>query len=625
MKLAKNNNLLASIAVFAELCNTEKDIQCILVEFIKSTFAFEKSWAVDSIEMTGLLKSHFDFDLPDAVVRTCLNSLVKNGFVIKRDGKYSVVDTNYDAIDFAIKLSDKKSKQEKIEEDLVLYYESIMKTKICDDDKKKLIDGFISYLLDNGVSEKYSTIISSFVLNKSESVQFISELNHIKEGLVLITGLGYTDDLNNIGLWEDDLIIYLDTEHLFNSEGYNGKVYQKLFDDFFGLVNEINTASYKKNQKKLIHLKYFEEVKGEINRFFYVAEKIIKKEDNCSPENSAMEEICKGCIDVSDVINKRTIFETNLKTKGITLKEVFDPYEIPAYNIEDPSLFEKYKDIFDEEHISTVIRSFTKINFLRKGVNRTRFERCKHIILTGRVITRQLSQDLDIKNERKDIPFATDIYYITNRFWYKLNKGLNKDNILPSTLDVVTKAQIVLASQMNKSVGKKYEALKAELLSGKIGKDQAQSLYYNLRERAKKPEEIELNILTESLEFIFETDIEKHIHEKSLLQQKAIEGEIAIKKLKRLEVRINRLGRIPRKTLTGVMYYGIVLLTALIILIFSFGIWHYINKIKTDNDTPIGLIGFGVAIIIELLGLLKYIKPLNKYIKYKCHLFYFKS
>jgi hypothetical protein len=68
-KQTHSNNLLASIAVFAELCDTEKDMQGILSEFIKSVFAFEKVWALDSNEMTLLLKKHFDFDLPEAVVR----------------------------------------------------------------------------------------------------------------------------------------------------------------------------------------------------------------------------------------------------------------------------------------------------------------------------------------------------------------------------------------------------------------------------------------------------------------------------------------------------------------------------------------------------------------------------
>ena len=51
-----SNNLLASIAVFAELTNTQQDIQGIITEFIKSVYAIEKNWSLDSNEVTLLLK-----------------------------------------------------------------------------------------------------------------------------------------------------------------------------------------------------------------------------------------------------------------------------------------------------------------------------------------------------------------------------------------------------------------------------------------------------------------------------------------------------------------------------------------------------------------------------------------
>src|SRR6218665_2213747 len=378
MKQVKNNNLLASIAVFAELCNTEKNIQGILTSFIKSVFVFEKIWApINSVEMTLALKKHFDFDLPEAVVRTCLNDLAKNGFAVKKKGRYSITDTSYNVAAFEKQLFAKKSKQEIIEGELVSHCESLLKTKVSDADRKALIDEFISYLLDEaGVSEKYSTVISSFVI-KSEKDDFILELNQIKEGVVLLTGLGYTDDLDNIGLWSEELTIYLDTEHLFNSEGYNGKLYEKLFDDFFTLVKEINGVAQKKYSKRLIHLKFFEE-------------------------------IGKGCVQIRDIIKKKTIFETNLRTRGITVKEGVDPYRIPEYNIGDASLIEKYQGQFEEKHIVYALRLLTKINLLRKGVNEENLEKCKHIILTGKTITRQLSMDLDIKNKNKAITLATD-------------------------------------------------------------------------------------------------------------------------------------------------------------------------------------------------------------------------
>ena len=617
-----SNNLLASIAVFAELCNTEDDIQGILSEFIKSTYAIEKSWSLDSLEMASLLKQHFDFDIPEAVVRTCLNSLVKSGFVTKSFGKYSVIDTSFNAQDFTNRLNYKKNKQKDIEDQIVKYYEEWSNSVINEIDKKGLTDAFVAYLLDNSVSDKFSTIISSFIMENSVSDEFVVELNQIKEGLVLLTGLKYTDDLNNLGLWTEEMTIYLDTEHLFNCVGYNGILYQRLFDDFTSLVNEVNAISKKKNGKKLIYLKYFVEVKEEIQSFFWVADRIVRKEDNASPENDAMAEICSGCIEPSDIVKKKTLFERSLKMRAITVLPDFDYHQASEYNIEDLSLIAKYEGHFEEGQVAAVLSSFSKINFLRKGKNRTSFEKCKHIILTGKTITRQLSQDLDIKNERKDIPFATDIYFITNRLWYKLNKGFSKTNGSPATLDFVTKARVVLASQVNKSIDKKYNNLKEDLKNGQISKEDAQDLYYNLRERSKKPEEISLSNLSDSVEFIFEDDLEGHIREKSELRQRAKEGEKAIIQLRKIKSEKLHKKKRPFKVLIRAFYFISITLSVLFVLAIPYGLWLFVKDFSTSGDTPIGIIGFLIATVLEIFGLIKYIKPFHNLLQRKSKRWY---
>jgi hypothetical protein len=42
-KLKHTNKLLASIAVFADLCNSDSDLKKILTEFVKSVFVLEKN------------------------------------------------------------------------------------------------------------------------------------------------------------------------------------------------------------------------------------------------------------------------------------------------------------------------------------------------------------------------------------------------------------------------------------------------------------------------------------------------------------------------------------------------------------------------------------------------------
>jgi hypothetical protein len=171
------------------------------------------------------------------------------------------------------KLQFKKNTQKEIESSLINYYSSFLQREVTDEEKETLIQEFIHYLIDNGVKEEYSAIISSFVLENSKSDEFVKQLNQTKEGLVLITGLRYTDDLAKIGSWKDNLTFYLDTEHLFNSEGYNGVLYKRIFDDFFSLINEINADSRNKGGNDIIRLKYFPDVENEVHGFFHVAEK----------------------------------------------------------------------------------------------------------------------------------------------------------------------------------------------------------------------------------------------------------------------------------------------------------------------------------------------------------------
>ncbi|MDD3945359.1 MAG: hypothetical protein PHS38_11675 [Bacteroidales bacterium] len=613
------SNLLAAIAVFAELCNTKTDIKSIINEFIKSVYGFESVLALDSVEVMNLLKKHFDFDIPEAVVKTCLNSLKNEGFLMKNYGRYIINDKTYNSNYFLEILNLKKRDQIYIEHKLVEYYTSVYKGELKHVEKKDLIENFFSYLMDNGVSDEYSTIISSFVMENSKDQEFVTSLNQLKVGLIQITGLKYTSDLTNLGKWSDELTIYLDTEVLFNSAGYNGTVYKKLFDDFFSLINEINLTAKKNGLNKYIYLRFFEETKSEIDRFFSMAEKIVKREYNLTPCNSAMIEICKGCASVCDLIRKKTEFETDLKSKGILQQAELDYYIRPEYVVESSELIEKYKKVFVEDDVCQILQSFTKINYLRKGLNRTSFEKCKHIILTGKNASLRLSKDLEIKNDAKDIPFSTDIYFITNRLWFKLNKGLSKHEKPLSTLDIVVKAQVVLSSQISKSVRKRYDDLSADSKSGKLTTNIAREYYHNLRDQSKKPEEINNQNVHESIEIIFEEDLESYLREKSAMMSKIDEGEAAKKELRKLKIEtyIQKKKQVKRKY--KIIYWTmIIIIMLLIISYFTFFIWLIINSIS-NSDTKYAIICGLFTIAPPIVGLFskKKIRIIHDYIKKK--------
>ena len=95
------------------------------------------------------------------------------------------------------------------------------------------------------------------------------------------------------------------------------------------------------------------------------------------------------------------------------IREVKNPnyLEKTEYIVESIELIDKYSKSKGEESINSILESFSKINFLRKGNNNTHFETCKHIILTGKMLSLQLSQDVEVKDEYYIIPFSTDIYF----------------------------------------------------------------------------------------------------------------------------------------------------------------------------------------------------------------------
>ena len=161
MKDTYNKNLLASIAVFGELCNTEQDVQSIIIEFIKSVYALEKLWSLTTIDVITLLKKHFDFDFPEAVVKFCLNQMRNKNQVEKLTGQYRLKETGYDANGLSQKIEDKRNLHITLQDRLICFYESEMKKKTDSKTRKELIENLLAYLFDNGIDEKYSTVKST--------------------------------------------------------------------------------------------------------------------------------------------------------------------------------------------------------------------------------------------------------------------------------------------------------------------------------------------------------------------------------------------------------------------------------------------------------------------------------
>lgn len=620
--MTEQSKLLASIALFTELCNTNTNFRDILNEFIKGVYSYEKVWSLNSQDVMIYLKKHFEFEIPEAVIRECLRSLVKTGFLSLNEGRYTIIDQSYDSRILISKIHELTQSQKSFDDELIQFVENYKNIKLSQQEIFELREDFLTYLTEGKKSEGNSTIISYFVVSKSLDSKIIEQLNQLKEGLVLITGLKYTTDLSQIGTWNDELSIYLDTEHIFHLHGLNGEVYQRMFFDFYHLIYEINNKSKKNNKNEIIRLRYFEDTLNEIESFFYVAQKIIQREGNHSPNNIAMQTICNGCTTVADVINKKTELLNKLKSLGINLiDENFNNID-HKYNIVDQGLLDKHKNDFDEADIEKALKSFTKVNFLRKLNNSGPFEKCKHIILTGKGVSLFLSRDIEVREGYRNIPFVTDIEFLTNRLWFKLNKGLSSDNNHPASLDVLIKAQIVLSSQLNKAIDEKYKKLKIDYESKNFVHQEAQSLYYHLREQAKKPEEITSLNVQESLEFIFDNNFDKHLREQSLLQEKVIAGEKAQKELRRRDYIDRKIIKDRHKGLIRFIGFLIYMVLIVLVLMTPYLFYLALSQIKTAADTNLSIYTTIIFLIFECFAFWKVVKPLNIMIKKNLSMWY---
>lgn len=535
--------MIASVALFSELYDSDRDIYDIIAELIKGAIQVEGRWTLSSTEMVRLFNDVYGFDVPEAVLATAAKKrLKKEGYLSFNKGIYSATEKLMCATrDIEKELSERKVVYRRIINSLIVYVEKKTKKELDDVKKDNIKNLFNEFLLGHYISDENGKHISSFIVSNQGDKEFVSELNTIKEGLVIYSGIRYTPDLNQLGVWSTSLTIYLDTEHLFNAVGYNGVVYRSIFQDFLKLINEINAQNKNKKRRGRVLLKYFEENKTAVENFFYAAEKTLRNKNSVDPSKTAMLSILNGCRSPSDVVNKKTTFFSDLKYMGISLEDSeIDYYENYELNVESEEAIIKLEKAskngvkyFNEEECHHFLKIFTKINVLRKGVNNVFFDDAGYVFLTGNRTAIFYSNSSIVKFKEKDTPFATDINFVTNRFWFKLKKGFGNSNTLPRSFDVITNAQIIVSSLVNKSVSCRYESLLQDLGSGKISKERAVEMSYALRERRSKPEDITLDSINDQLKFIDEEDFERYLREKEGLLRLVQEGENAKLELKK--------------------------------------------------------------------------------------------
>ena len=413
------------------------------------------------------------------------------------------------------------------------------------EEKESVIRSLIHYLLDNSFEDANSTFISAYILRCRNDVHLANAIDNILEGVVRYVGVNFDTPFSASSRWTNEMTIYLDTEILFHMAGYNGTLYKQLFDDFYDLVDEINNDGMKQRQRKLIYLKYFDYVTDEIDFFFDKAIDIINGKIALNPSVTAMKEITLGCKSESEVAEKKGLFLDSIKKHGIEPdNNGIDYYSENqyAFNLESGSIAEKYykennnKNRINyryKRNIQNSLLSLSHINVLRQGVSNRSFEKIGFVLLTDNYITERLAWMGDIKKDNEK-PLCTNLYYITNRMWYRLGKAFG-NNVTPKVFDVISKAQIILSTKINDSVFNQYEVLVEKLKNNEISSESALEVLYQLRSQVKNPEEIDsVEEVDEAIQSVGEPELQKYIEE----------AEFRKTKLKKAEEENERLTRI---------------------------------------------------------------------------------
>jgi len=299
------------------------------------------------------------------------------------------------------------------------------------------------------------------------------------------------------------LDIYLNMEILFHFAGYNGTLYKTLIDDLHSLIKEINA------KQKYIHLKYLPETKKEIESFFYSAENVINK-GSAVIIRPAMRDIINGCKCSTDILIKKEKLFSLLSTCGILEENVEDIYGTKnhKFNITTNTLFDKYKEIEDIENITG------KLNYIsikRGEREQNNFENIGYILLTEARNINLVAWDETVK-EQGQVPLATNMQFLTNKFWFKLNKGFGQKDC-PISFKITTKAQILLSSHLAEKIKNSYLELQKQIENGFITEDIALKVLCELKTRSKLPEELQdesMNDILLSLDLTLDDYILEH-------------------------------------------------------------------------------------------------------------------
>lgn len=511
-RISDSRKCMASLAVFKTLYDKHEDLYTVIASFSELLIHKQQLKTFNLQRFCSKFKEEYGFDLPTAVIKTSLKRIKS----LETDKTYYTYKGNFDEEEFKqiVQLEDDNNKRNlKIIDALTHYVETKANAILTENQRKGLFKSFCSYVIDENTDIEYKNDISSFILQNSSNEEIIKQLNSIRIGLVNFVGLCYNTNYDRVDGIDSKLNIYLDTEILFHRAGFNGDLFKKLYDEFYSLVKEIN----RKAKKQLVSLFYFAETGQEIRDYFAVAEDIVNGKKQLDPSKTAMRYIIDQCRSASDVKEMESIFFADLAEGRISIdrQEHYYDKENISFNIEESDLLKI--DGYTEDEAYGKLKLLNYINVKRGGKSQRIFRNIGHILLTANGLTFKLTFNNKIYNEG-DVPLATGLDFLTNRFWMIAEKGLSSKLDLTS-FKILTKAQIVMSSSVNESIANKFQNFILQEKNGKFDLNKKKAALAALHQHSINPEDLTSQNQATYLNFINTEDINVYLAEKELERQ----------------------------------------------------------------------------------------------------------
>jgi len=250
--------------------------------------------------------------------------------------------------------------------------------------------------------------------------------------------------------------------------------------------------------------------------------------------------ILKGAKTKSDIQTKKVQFYNLLNGRGILLKEFdFFTQENQQYSRIDTDVYQYNIENIESDRGNDYVQKCTdkinQIEILRQNHN-VGLKDIKHILLTanGTILKCAYSK---YAYQSGEVPKATILDFLLDKFWFELNKGFGK-GVSPKTIDMVSRARMVLSMLTTNKISKAYDYIKNRYENGEVSQKEVASIISELRIHSKTPDEINTESLAEDISFLNDFDINRQIEE---LKREELAREADQEKIAFLESELEKM------------------------------------------------------------------------------------